>query len=1089
MKYKRFKIFQTYPKSLLMNYKIIIFLLLFNLNFEKNTRILQNNEYKIQLVIQGNGEQNLLSDSFSDLPQKVLVNGDESRCSNRCNLTEEKNNITLIFYSELSICKNMFNGLENILEVDLSNIDISCRNMDYMFNNCTNLEKITFGNINNKIDSIKSIFYGCSNLLSLNLSNFVFSEITEMSQMFYGCSSLKYLNLYSYSVTSNNYNTNNSPIESIFENISTNVVYCINNERTKNNLLAILNIWNYTHESTLNNDYNYCYESCNNNLYQYDNICFKRCPSGTLLDNYFCRDNKCKNNNDTNEECKYEQPREYYFDSYDNLYKKCFNSCDLCFGEGNITNNNCIKCKPNYAFFNESEFINDTNCYEICNYYYYFDESNIYHCTIDNLCPEEYNKLMISKNKCVKKCENNNNDDDKSNVCYEFDINEINNNTEMLNKIKENILSSYDVEKSNILIMKGLDNIIFELTTNKNDLKLLQNQALAYNFNLSIIDLDKCESLLKQRYNLNEEDSLIFLKQENLTTKASEKNVQFEVYDKDKKKLNLSYCSESDINLYVKLEFSQEMKNISDKIKELGYNMFDTNDKFYNDICAVYKSARKTDVLLSDRLDYIYNNDDVQCQSNCGFSNYYFESEYINCKCKVNENNDFVYVKTEKFKPKKIYEMFYDTLKNSNYEVLKCYKLVFVKTVITKNIGSIIVISFFLIHLICLFIYIFKGIKPLYKTLGKKMEHLNTIEKIGDQIINSETLELNKKSRNSISKKKLKLKNPPIKNNKKNLAPKTIYKINNKNNSNLIINKSQKPNNTRIIRQNKNNNFRFRKLNSNSLNICQKNSKIIKINNKNVNSNTKLKNKVSINSKNKNNKENNQKKNLDEYQMVELDYKSALKYDKRSFWKTYITYIKREHSFIFTFFVYSDLNLPYIKVSRFIFLLASDMAMNVFFFSDESMHKLFISYGEYDFVQQIPQILYSTIVSQILEIFLCYLSLTDKHIYQLKEIDEITENRKKVLFILRCIKIKLVGFYIFTIIFFGIFWYTVSAFCAVYENTQIPFIKDSVFSLLLSIIIPFFMYFFPTSFRRCALKSKKRNLECLYKFSEIIPFF
>ena len=246
--------------------------------------------------------------------------------------------------------------------------------------------------------------------------------------------------------------------------------------------------------------------------------------------------------------------------------------------------------------------------------------------------------------------------------------------------------------------------------------------------------------------------------------------------------------------------------------------------------------------------------------------------------------------------------MFYDTLKNSNYEVLKCYNLVFIKTVITKNIGSIIVISFFLIHLICLFIYIFKGIKPLYKTLGKKMDHLNTIEKLGDQIINSENLELNKKSRNSISKKKLKLKNPPIKNNKKNLAPKTIYKINNKNNSNLIINKSQKPNNTRIIRQNKNNNFRLRKLNSNSLNIYQKNSKIIKNNNKNVNSNTKLKNKVSINSKNKNNKENNQKKNLDEYQMVELDYKSALKYDKRSFWKTYITYIKREHSFIFTFF-------------------------------------------------------------------------------------------------------------------------------------------------------------------------------------------
>ena len=45
MKYQRFMIFQTNPKSILMIYRIIIFLLLFNLNFEKNARILQNNEY------------------------------------------------------------------------------------------------------------------------------------------------------------------------------------------------------------------------------------------------------------------------------------------------------------------------------------------------------------------------------------------------------------------------------------------------------------------------------------------------------------------------------------------------------------------------------------------------------------------------------------------------------------------------------------------------------------------------------------------------------------------------------------------------------------------------------------------------------------------------------------------------------------------------------------------------------------------------------------------------------------------------------------------------------------------------------------
>ena len=42
------------------------------------------------------------------------------------------------------------------------------------------------------------------------------------------------------------------------------------------------------------------------------------------------------------------------------------------------------------------------------------------------------------------------------------------------------------------------------------------------------------------------------------------------------------------------------------------------------------------------------------------------------------------------------------------------------------------------------------------------------------------------------------------------------------------------------------------------------------------------------------------------------------------------------------------------------------MAMNVFFLADETMHKMFLDYGKYDFIQQIPQIVYSTIISKII---------------------------------------------------------------------------------------------------------------------------
>ena len=94
--------------------------------------------------------------------------------------------------------------------------------------------------------------------------------------------------------------------------------------------------------------------------------------------------------------------------------------------------------------------------------------------------------------------------------------------------------------------------------------------------------------------------------------------------------------------------------------------------------------------------------------------------------------------------------------------------------------------------------------------------------------------------------------------------------------------------------------------------------------------------------------------------------------------------LKREHLIIFTFCNCNDYNLNSIKLARFLFLIAGDMALNTFFFSDDSMHKLFLNYGKYDFIQQIPQIIYSTILSSLIEVFLCYLSLTDKYFYLLK---------------------------------------------------------------------------------------------------------
>ena len=80
-----------------------------------------------------------------------------------------------------------------------------------------------------------------------------------------------------------------------------------------------------------------------------------------------------------------------------------------------MLNNNCITCKSNFSFYNNLE--NISNCYHTCEYLYYFDESNNFHC--NETCPEEY-KLIINKTKCIDYCKN---DDsfkyEYNNTCYQ----------------------------------------------------------------------------------------------------------------------------------------------------------------------------------------------------------------------------------------------------------------------------------------------------------------------------------------------------------------------------------------------------------------------------------------------------------------------------------------------------------------------------------------------------------------------------------------------------------------------------------------------------------------------------------------------
>ena len=230
-------------------------------------------------------------------------------------------------------------------------------------------------------------------------------------------------------------------------------------------------------------------------------------------------------------------------------------------------------------------------------------------------------------------------------------------------------------------------------------------------------------------------------------------------------------------------------------------------------------------------------------------------------------------------------------------------------------------------------------------------------------------------------------------------------------------------------------------------------------------------------------------KKYSDFELDNLEYSEAIMYDKRSFINLYIYIVKREHIIIFTFFYYQDYNLISIKLSLFVFSICLDMTTNILFFDDESMHKIYLDYGKYNFISQIPQIIYSAIISESMDIFLKYLSLSEKEIYEVKKYKNIKEVGDGIKQLIKCLKIKFFFFFFICFIFMIFFWYFISIFCAIYENTQTTLFKDSSLSFLISMLYPFGLYLLPASLRYISLRSIKKNKKFLFKISNYIPIF
>ena len=106
-------------------------------------KITAGNSSEIHLVVKGGQNESNFTYNFEIEPSQIIVNGiQKNSCTEFCELEYKDNNVTIIFNVSIESCFKMFNQLQNVKEIDLTNFDFSgVKSMSSMFYNCTNLEK------------------------------------------------------------------------------------------------------------------------------------------------------------------------------------------------------------------------------------------------------------------------------------------------------------------------------------------------------------------------------------------------------------------------------------------------------------------------------------------------------------------------------------------------------------------------------------------------------------------------------------------------------------------------------------------------------------------------------------------------------------------------------------------------------------------------------------------------------------------------------------------------------------------------------------------------------------------------------------
>ena len=222
-------------------------------------------------------------------------------------------------------------------------------------------------------------------------------------------------------------------------------------------------------------------------------------------------------------------------------------------------------------------------------------------------------------------------------------------------------------------------------------------------------------------------------------------------------------------------------------------------------------------------------------------------------------------------------------------------------------------------------------------------------------------------------------------------------------------------------------------------------------------------------------------------ELNELPLQKAIKHDNRTFCKYYWDILKFCHIILNVFLRYKDYNLFVVKLGLLLMTFPINLTFNIFFYTNKSIEINYIkSMDDISTVwDNISKTIYSSVLSSTLLIILKLLALTHKSVKALKKIKDVGFAKKKSVGVLRCIKIRIIIYFILSFGFLIIFGFYNLCFCAIFENTQKEVVKSTLSSWLISLSYPFIICFFTSTFRSLAFKW---NNQCLYVIKLLMQF-